>query len=81
MKFRSTCASSALSFECGDKRYDVPVGGTFDVPDIFAYAIAKMGVLAEPVVSDEELEKATRPEPVVSSSSPEPESPPSKKSR
>lgn len=52
MKFRNANPSSPLSFDCGGTHYDVPVGGTCEIPERFVYAVESMRVQLEPVSDD-----------------------------
>ena len=54
MKFRNSNPSSALSFELGGTQYEVPVNGTCDIPDQFAYAVKLVGLALEPVADKAE---------------------------
>lgn len=51
-----------LHFELAGKVYDVPVGGTCEVPDRIAYAIESRGLPMKPAA---ELESAAKPAPAV----------------
>lgn len=67
MRFRSTHATLPLSFECGGTQYDVPVGGSCEIPDRFAYAVKAMGLALapdpEPAAPTEPAAQATEPDP------------------
>lgn len=48
MKFRSTHASQPLGFTLDGMRYDVPVGGTCEIPEQLAFAVKLIGLPLEP---------------------------------